>query len=252
MRRWTLSKSPASHDDGDPVEGSSAEHRLQGLVSHRLAVGVARLGQPVGEQEKTVIGCDLHRAGGVGDLLANAQRQARAGNRQGLRGLTGTHQVGIRRAGIGQLHQPLGRAVPRQGQGDELAAAQLEREPAVEVGQRLGDAALGGDERQHRLHRGHDEAGRKTLAGDVGHDHVDAAVGVPEDVVEVACDHPGRQAAGGHLPAGARHLGRRQQTTLHVAGHLQLAPPELLRHQLLELQALHQVAPALGIEAPPP
>ena len=77
--------------------------------------------------------------------------------------------------------------------------------------------------------------------------HLDATrVGVPKHVVEITRHDPGRLTAGGHLPARAAHLGWGQQTALDVAGHLQLAPPELLCHQLLELQALDQVAPALG------
>jgi hypothetical protein len=67
------------------------------------------------------------------------------------------------------------------------------------------------------------------------HHHVDAAVGVSKNVVKVTRHHPRRQASGGHFPSRTDHLRRRQQTTLYVAGHLQLAPSELLRHQLFEL-----------------
>jgi len=162
--------------------------------------------------------------------------------------LTWPYQIGIRCAGVGQLHNSLGRPVAREGQGDELAATELEREPAVELDQRFRNAVLGGDEWQHRLHRGHDEAGGEALTGDISHDHVDAAIGAPEDVEEVTRNNPRRKAARGHLPTRTAYLGRGQKTALHVAGHLQLAPSELLCDQLFELEALDKVAPSLGIE----
>jgi len=89
---------------------------------------------------------------------------------------------------------------------------------------------------------------REPLAGDVGHHHVNAVVGAPQDVVEVSRHHSGGQTPCGHVPTRPTHLRRRQQPSLHVARHLQLAPSELLRHQCFELQPLHHLAATIGRE----
>ena len=157
-------------------------------------------------------------------------------------------EVGIRCTGIGELdHSGLG-VVPCQCQGHELTPAELYGKAAVELDERLGNSIVGGDERQHRLHRCHDETRREALTGDVGDDDVDASVRAVEHVIEVSRNHAGGQTAGEHIPPGASRLRRWEKAPLDVSSHFQFAPTQLLSHQLLELLALDHLATAVGLE----
>ncbi len=182
-----------------------------------VAVEWARFGDAVAEEHEDVAGFKSHGGFPVGGGGHDAEDDAATA--EALGAAVGFDENGWIVACV-TVGSGAGLGVENAGEeSNEAVAGAIGGDGAVEAGDAVGEiAGLVEDDLDASLEAGHEEGGGHALAGDVGYDEGNAAIGVGDEIVVIAADSAAGGVVAGQIEASDPGSGGGEEAPLDFGG----------------------------------